>query len=258
MIKNFLKKRVIVTRPEPQNFELTQLLNQTGFQAVSFPTIEIAAYESDFDFNTLPTYDYMIFTSINAVYYAHKRLQSYLKQRKTRPQVLAIGKGTQAALKKHHLPIDRIPTAQNFSSETLLKLPIFDNCRNKTFLIITGFQGRRYLADAIYERGGICDHYECYVRKMPNYPSSAIMDIMHKSIDYLVCTSNQCLENFCKIIKSCAEVNFDRSQLIGFSERIMEPAKAYGFKKIPVIATGQSNESIVLALKKLEGMDYDR
>lgn len=112
-------KTVVVTRPREQVAELRFELEKLGATVVLFPTIEIAAPDSYADLdcavNNLSDYDWLIFTSANAVEHFLKRLAAngletaeldYLR-------VCAVGDATFERLRVAQIHVDVLPNEQN-------------------------------------------------------------------------------------------------------------------------------------------------
>ncbi|OGN91829.1 MAG: uroporphyrinogen-III C-methyltransferase [Chloroflexi bacterium RBG_13_50_10] len=116
-------KRVLVTRAEHQIRELSQLLLERGAMPVEMPVIKISPprtwKELDQAILNLESYDWIIFTSVNAVEMFWKRLQS--KKLDARQfagtKIGAIGPATAGALEARGLHADYVPktyTSQGF------------------------------------------------------------------------------------------------------------------------------------------------
>src|SRR3989344_2637611 len=107
---------VLNTRPLSQAHLLNQLIKEEGGQVITLPMLEIEFTSAEKVNNDC---DVAIFTSANATINLEKR-----KIFSPNILVVAIGKGTAAALKQKNLqPI--LPTA--FNSEGLLALPCLQN-----------------------------------------------------------------------------------------------------------------------------------
>jgi len=108
-------KRVLVTRAEHQTRELSQLLLERGAMPVEMPVIRISPpvtwKELDKAILNLKNYDWIIFTSVNAVVMFWKRLQS--KKLDARQfagaKIGAIGPATAGALEDRGLHLDYVP-----------------------------------------------------------------------------------------------------------------------------------------------------
>ena len=116
-------KRVLVTRAEHQTRELSQLLLERGAMPVEMPVIRISSprtwKELDKAILNLESYDWIIFTSVNAVEMFWKRLQERkLDARQfAGTKIGAIGPATARVLEERGLRPDYVPktyTSQGF------------------------------------------------------------------------------------------------------------------------------------------------
>lgn len=72
-------KRIVITRPADQSSEMLELIHQRGGEAYLFPLIEVRPLEASDEWGKslemLPTYDAILFTSVNAVRFFYQKLQ---------------------------------------------------------------------------------------------------------------------------------------------------------------------------------------
>ena len=112
--------QIVVTRAAQQAGELTSRLEHEGANVVELPVIELAPVEdyTDLDerIDRLPTFDWLIFTSTNAVQYFFERLHACGKDaRAIRGSVCAIGSATAGELESRGIRPDLMPGS--FDSE---------------------------------------------------------------------------------------------------------------------------------------------
>lgn len=105
--------RVLVTRPARQAEALAEELRARGLTPISVPTVAIAA-EPDEAFaaalDRLADFDWVIFTSVNAVATLAPRLAGERRQdTHGRPRVAAVGPATAAALRADGIEPDHLP-----------------------------------------------------------------------------------------------------------------------------------------------------
>jgi uroporphyrinogen III methyltransferase / synthase len=114
--------RVLVTREHSGGFES---LEELGAEVIQFPTIEIVPPENwdelDKAIETVEGYDWLIFTSSNAVKYFFSRL--FEKKRDIRElkglKICAIGSRTAASIEKFGIRVDLVP--ESFNAEGLIE-----------------------------------------------------------------------------------------------------------------------------------------
>ena len=100
--QKFQPKKIVVTRSRSQSGPLLKKLSDIGLDIVSLPTIQIQTSDSNIkqlheSIETLDTYDWVIFTSVNGV-------ETFLKEITDttvldQVQIAAIGSGKKEALK---------------------------------------------------------------------------------------------------------------------------------------------------------------
>jgi Uroporphyrinogen-III synthase len=100
-------KRIVITRARSQSGELSARLHELGAEVLAVPLISLEPLEDyaalDAAVARLAEYDWLIFTSANAVEYFTARLDASDKDwRSARAKICAIGSATQAALEALH------------------------------------------------------------------------------------------------------------------------------------------------------------
>ena len=117
-------KRVLVTRTRTQAGALSELLSQRGAQPLEVPTIEIQPLDDygplDDALRRLRGYDWMVFTSVNAVQVVFDRLHALGMDARAfhATKVAAIGSATAAALEERGIVADFVP--DTFVSEAVV------------------------------------------------------------------------------------------------------------------------------------------
>ena len=107
--------RVVVTRAKAQAAEMVARLQDLGAEAIEVPTIEIAPPEDPGPFDAasdrIGTFDWVVFTSVNAVVRVAGRLAADPGGRRglAGPRLCAVGAATAAALADHGLQVDLVP-----------------------------------------------------------------------------------------------------------------------------------------------------
>jgi uroporphyrinogen-III synthase len=215
---------ILVTRPSPQGETLCQLMKAAGENPIHFPTIEI----QPIPFSIKGHYDWLIFTSPQAVYHSIATLQPI------QSSLAAIGPGTAAVLQQYQLnPITYPETDSN--SEGLLALPAFQNVKNQAIALIKGEGGRDLLAKELTARGAIVTPLIAYRRTLPENPF-----IPTAKIDMIIATSNNIIEN----LKELLGEKVLAIPIIVVSERMRVFAKKSGFKQI-FLAKTASHDAIM-------------
>lgn len=155
-----LGKTLVVTRPRQQADELQSRLEQLGACVVGLPTIEIipAAFPKAVgeEVRKLSTFDWVVFTSPNAVDFAMRALflEGMDAQSFAGIRIAAVGPATSDALGRHGLYTDLMPkreftTSGMFQALQEAEIPLSE----KRFLLPQGNIAREDLAVALRDAG---------------------------------------------------------------------------------------------------------
>src|SRR5277367_2493565 len=105
-------RRILITRTRHQASELATQLEALGATPILIPTIEIAPPETyaplDAALTCLRTYDWLIFTSANAVEAFHRRAQ-FMHLTQLPKHIAVIGPATLRAANDIGLTVDLVP-----------------------------------------------------------------------------------------------------------------------------------------------------
>jgi uroporphyrinogen-III synthase len=156
-----LHPRVLVTRSSRQSSELATQLSALGLEPVLVPAIELAAPTSfealDAALVELSSYDWLIFTSANAVEAFHGRMESVgLNLAGVEGRIAAIGPATARALESIRLVVELIPSQAVAESliEALLPHVRRPDGSLTRFLLIRAEDARDILPEALRAAGG--------------------------------------------------------------------------------------------------------
>ncbi|MBN2647830.1 MAG: uroporphyrinogen-III synthase [Thiotrichales bacterium] len=139
------------TRPEQQAQALTVALQAQGCEVLACPTLTIEWQKLVPPLPDLTDFDWIIFTSVNAVQ-GWVQQGGLLQMPTKRTQVLAIGRATAQAGEALGWPI-RTLSAQQFDSESLLTHPAMQVLTGQKILLVKGEGGRTLLAETLTQRG---------------------------------------------------------------------------------------------------------
>jgi len=108
------RKRILVTRAKHQASALANALVERGFEVIAIPAIEIVPPEDgyralDWALRTVERFEWIVFTSANAVEVFASRLESLDLPVPETLQVAAIGQATARALTELGLQVDVMP-----------------------------------------------------------------------------------------------------------------------------------------------------
>lgn len=198
-------RTVVVTRAASQAGEFVSELERYGAKVIVCPTIEIAEPESyerlDEAIDHLYGYDWLIFTSANAI-------EFFLRRLKTRGvntdeldeiRVCAIGQASADKLRDAHVHVDVVPT-QSKAEGVFAALSEFaggtDQLRGLNILLPRAAVGRDYLPKALEEAGARVDVVTAYRTVVPeNLDRGRLSAMLTGSGDCIAFTSSSTVKN---------------------------------------------------------------
>ncbi|MDD2510422.1 MAG: uroporphyrinogen-III C-methyltransferase [Syntrophomonas sp.] len=198
-------KRVVITRARAQASQLVERIRDLGGQAIEFPSIKIekeknlAALHNAFQ--NIGQYDWIIFTSINAVdiFFAESR-QAGLDIRDLKGIKLgAIGPATRDKLLDRGLRVDIVP--EDYRAEGILK-ELSARIKPGQWILLPRARGARsILPDTLRQWGAYVNEVYLYQAIAASQVSKATLkNIVAGNMDYLTFTSSSTVSNFVKII----------------------------------------------------------
>lgn len=244
---------ILVTRPKHQAETLCYLIEQQGWGAIRFPTLEIVGVNSQLikqQLQTINQYQWLIFISVNAVNFAlsanNGNVESFVPI-----AIAAVGKTTEKALKTVGLTVDLVPENQ-FNTEGLLATNEMNNVNGKSCLIIRGKDGRENLANSLCRRGAKVDYLEVYERKKPDCKDIAVIQLLKMGkIDAITINSGEALSNLLLMIDTEFHENLFFVPIIVISNRLKKLAEQYKFKHIFVAKSPEDSAIIETVLSSL-------
>ena len=170
-------KRALVTRAAHQNQTVCNLLQQHDWQAICVPMIAVQSSpltaHKQHILNTIESYDYLFFISVNAVNFALQAINGKI-ERLQNSLCIAVGESTQKALAAAGIAKILMPK-QGFNSESVLKLNALQHLKGQSCLIIRGESGREYLATHLQQRAAQVDYLDIYQRYSPEHDCTALV-----------------------------------------------------------------------------------
>ncbi len=194
--------RILVTRPRAQADPFADGLRSAGFEPIFFPVIEIRPMDNNAELDqalkNLSRYDWIVFTSVNAVDVVFERLSSPFgrKVRDEGVKIAAIGPKTAEALRKHNTGPDFIP--EEYVAEAIL--PGLGDLRGKWVLLPRAEIARKALPEAIVKAGGIAHEIAVY-KTLPAQPDAVGLAALRSGVDVITLTSPSTVQNFAAIAR---------------------------------------------------------
>lgn len=232
---------VLVTRPVDQARQLAQLITGAGGEAILFPALEILD-AADLQplhalIGRLEEFDLAIFISPTAV---SKAMNLIRARRGLPPQLViaAIGRGSRRALE--HCGVRQvIAPQQQFDSEGLLALPLFQDMRGKRVVIFRGEGGREMLGNTLRERGAHVEYAECYRRGKPALDAAPLLHRWARGeVQVVTVTSGESLHNLFELLGKLGQQWLKKTPLFVPHARIAETARSLGLEQVVVTAAG--------------------
>ncbi len=199
-------KRIVVTRSREQSQALCQQFEALGATAVSFPVIQFEPIPQTLD--DLKQYDWILFTSVNAVrfFLAHRKPLSFNNQ--TTTSVGAVGSATLQVLEAANIQVDFVPTT--FTGDALASG--LGNINKKRILLPRAKIGRPEIAQRLRDQGALVDDIPLY-DTVTAVPTPTEWQNLGAGFDAITFTSPSSVRNFLKIIQSKPQIFLDLGKL---------------------------------------------
>jgi uroporphyrinogen-III synthase len=198
-------KRVLITRTRHQASELATRLEALGATTLLVPTIEIVPPISfaalDAALTCLSAYDWLLFTSANAVEAFHRRAQ-FLHLTQLPKKIAVIGPATLKAANAIGLDIDLIP--HQYIAESLAE-SLLPEAPGKSFLLIRAAEARDHLPETLAAAGATVTIAEAYRNQLPPDSIPALQTLFASPDDYpdaITFTSASTAHNLCALLEA--------------------------------------------------------
>lgn len=194
-------KRVVVTRATDQASGFAEMLVSAGAEVVEFPTIQTVPPESydevDRAVGELAGFDFVVFTSANAVKFFFRRLAELGKDARglSGMKVVAVGPKTAAELMANGLEADIVP--REFKAEGVIEaLRPFD-MSGKRVLFPRAEVAREVLPEKLREMGAEVVLAVVYRTVLPKADAEHILRLFREGgVSALTFTSSSTVRNF--------------------------------------------------------------
>lgn len=247
--KPLFGKRILVTRARAQASQFAELLEANGAKVIQFPTIEIRPLE--IDSNDIPTpakYDWVVFTSVNAVeiYYNHLRKTKKDTRVFGRCSICAVGPKTVEALNSIGLYPDFVPS---HASGRVVATEI-ENVQGKKILLPRAKIAATDLPNVLQQRGAKVDDIPLYdtVKVVSEDSDTIEMDLINGNIDVVTFTSSSTVINFLEMFpKRTTKDLLTNVQVAVIGPTTEATAKEHGVR-VDIVAKEATIESLVEAI----------
>ncbi|NQU64930.1 MAG: uroporphyrinogen-III synthase [SAR324 cluster bacterium] len=202
-------KKILITRDIAQTSGLKEKLAAQGAEIICVATIAISDPPdwSPFDkaAKTASEFDWIVFTSINAVKQTANRLSklSIESDRLKAIKKAAVGDKTAEAVIEAGWQIDLVP--EHFQAEGLLEALLKSDVKGKQIWMPRALKARNFLIDELQKAGAVVTESPVYQNTIPYENRGQLQQVLlHEKLDWITFTSSSTVSNFLEIVgKEC-------------------------------------------------------
>ncbi len=240
--------RVLVTRTANQAAAFSQKLRKAGFTPVEFPTIQLKPLpwgSLDEALTVLPSFDWVIFTSGNAVDFFLRRLDELNLALENLSHIAAVGSATAQRLAERNIAIDYMPD-EFVGTELVLGL---GDLTDKKVLLPRAKIGRPEIADLLQEQGAALTEVPLY-DTVTAVPTAAAWADLNKGFAAITFTSPSSVRNFFKIMANHPD------KLVLPLEKMLQPARVVCIGPVTAEAAAEAGliETLIPEEYTIDGM----
>jgi uroporphyrinogen III methyltransferase / synthase len=198
-------RSIMVTRGADQAGEFSSKLERLGARVYACPTIEIKAplsyHELDEAIERLDSFNWIVFTSFNAVKYFFGRLRDHELDSRAlgRCRVCAVGPKTAAALTAFGIHADLVPT--DYKAEGVVSAFAAMDITGKKILFPRGDRARDVVPDELSRMGAQVVAPVAYANETPEeIPAEALRALEERQLDCITFTSSSTVQNLARIL----------------------------------------------------------
>ena len=204
--KSLVGKKILITRAREQSGDFATRLKKLGAEVTEFPAIEIVPpvrwKELDQAIDRLKSYDWILFTSANGVYFFWQRLRKKGKRYRlpSSLKVCAIGPATADQVKEKGAIGPYIP--KEFIAESILEGFEKKFTHGKRILLARAEKARDILPKGLRKMGAEVDVVEAYRTVRPKGGVKKLKKILKDGkMDVITFTSSSTLNHFAELLK---------------------------------------------------------
>ncbi|MDA0595806.1 MAG: uroporphyrinogen-III C-methyltransferase [Chloroflexi bacterium] len=213
-------KRVLVTRARSQASKLVKQLEDLGAEVLEYPTIVIVPVRDpeplDEALRNLAKYDWMMFTSSNAVRGIAARMKSLgIDSRALAHLKFGVnGPSTARALAEIGINADAIP--DQYLASAMVELLKTEGITPKNVLFPRSEIGRETLASGLRELGSNVDEVVAYSTESPNDTGDLARAAYEEGVDFTTFTSSSTVRNLVDLLGGSPDlINTSKTVIIG-------------------------------------------
>lgn len=246
-------KRIVVTRARAQASRLVEAINELGGEAIEFPSIVIKT-EEDLSglhnaYQHLGSYDWIIFTSVNAVeiFFAQMKSEDIDIRSLHGINLCAIGPATRDSLQDRGLKVDLVP--DEYRAEGLLQ-ELDNRIKSGQWVLLPRARGARKILPDTLRQWGVHVNEVILYESVPDTQvgKAKINAIMEDRVDYLTFTSSSTASNFVSMMGKDNILRLSKKARVACIGPVTaETAKSHGFK-VDIIAGEYTIDGLLKAI----------
>lgn len=246
-------KRIIVTRARAQASDVVEKIRELGGEPIEFPTITIEPEDNYLTlnnaFNNIANYDWLIFTSVNAVKIFFAKLREDKKDIRHLAglKICAIGPATRKELEDKGLIVDNMP--DEYRAEGIIE-ELKDKIKPGEWVLLPRARGARsILPEALKDLGANVNEILIYKAVAEKRVSEDMFtQIVEGNVDYVTFTSSSTVENFVNIVgvENALKIN-NKAKIVAIGPITANTAKTRGFT-VDIIAKDYTINGLIAAI----------
>ncbi|MCD6584709.1 MAG: uroporphyrinogen-III C-methyltransferase [Desulfobacteraceae bacterium] len=198
-------KKIVVTRARAQASDMVAHLTELGADCLEYPVIKTVPPQDfsllDTAINSLGTYDWIIFTSVNGVEFFFNRLLEKKKDARAlgNLKTACIGPVTADRLKSYGINTDILP--ESYRAESIIAAFKNETVAEKRILLPRAAEARPILPEELAKMGATIDEIAAYhtINDTEN-ADPLLRQLEENDIDLITFTSSSTVTNFKKLI----------------------------------------------------------
>ena len=246
--KPLFGRRIIVTRARAQASDFAECLQSYGAEVIQFPMIETQPIPDnaalDQAIAQLATYNWVIFTSANAVEYFYRHLRENGKDARSLSNacICAVGSKTVAALDQIGIRTDYVPS----QARGAIVAAELEGVQGQKILLPRASIAADDLPNGLHDRGAIVDTIPIYETVKAGAEGRATIEgnLHNGRIDMVTFTSSSTITNFLEMFDSHPPaVLLNQAHIAVIGPSTAATAKAHGLT-VDIVAKKASVESL--------------
>jgi uroporphyrinogen III methyltransferase/synthase len=253
--KPLFGRTVLVTRPAGQEEELCAALEELGAEVFFQPTVLITEPDDwkpvDDALARLCEYQWLVFTSVNGVDYFIRRLRQTAHDLRSLGHIrlAAIGPATDAALARHHLKADIVPSSYRAEELAAALVPLVTGQR---VLLARADRAREVLREELSKVARVAQVVVYSQRDVPKVDPNINAMLADGRIEFVTLTSANIARSLHRMLDSRARqaITEGRVRLVSISPVTTEAIHEVGWE-VAAEAKDYTSAGVVGALERL-------